>query len=52
MNKLSKIFLIIILILTIILTIMTYYYLHWRKAYFHIAYELYQVREIWRYTTI
>ena len=48
MNRLSRIFLIIIIILGIALGIMTYNYLHWRKTAFNLSNELYQVRETWK----
>lgn len=47
MNKLSKIFLIIIIILLVALGIMTYKWWEWRTTAFKRSYELYQVRDIW-----
>lgn len=46
MNKLSKIFLLIIIVLTIALAIMTYYYLHFRKLYFNSANEAARISEL------
>ena len=46
MNKLSKIFLLIIIVLTITLGIMTYYCLHFRKLYFSSADEAARIAEI------
>ena len=40
MNKLSKIFLVIILILAIALGVMIYYYFYWRNAYLSAANEM------------
>lgn len=43
MNKLSKIFLVIIVILTIALGLATYYLIYYREAYFSAANQLYEV---------
>lgn len=40
MNRLSKIFLVIILILAIALGVMVYYYFYWRNAYLSAANEM------------
>ena len=47
MNKLSKIFLVIIIILLVALGIMTYNWWHWRTTAFEVSKELYQVRDTW-----
>jgi len=46
MNKLSKVFLTIIVILTIALGIMTYYYFYFREAYFSAANEMVKMATI------
>ncbi len=43
MNKLSKIFLVIIIILTIALGVMTYYYVQMRQAYLGAANQMYDM---------
>lgn len=40
MNRLSKIFLFLIIILSIALVIMTYYFFYWREGYLKAANEL------------
>lgn len=45
MNKLSKIFLVIIILLTIALGIMTYYVFYWRSGYVEAVNELIRVIE-------
>lgn len=43
MNKLSKLFLVIIVILTIALGVMTYYYVQMRQAYLGAANQIYEM---------
>lgn len=43
MNKLSKLFLVIIVILTIALGVMTYYYVQMRQAYLGAANQMYEM---------
>lgn len=45
MNKLSKVFLGIIILLIIALGIMTYYYFYWRDGYLTAANELVKINE-------
>ena len=45
MNKLSKIFLGIIIILVIALVITTYYFIYYRNAYFSVANDMVRIVE-------
>ena len=45
MNKLSKIFLVIIIFLAISLGVMTYYYSYWKEGYLRAANELVKYTE-------
>ena len=45
MNKLSKIFLVLIILLAIFLGIMTYYYFYWREGYLTVSNELMKTTE-------
>ena len=45
MNKLSKIFLAIIIILLIALGIMTYYYFYWRDGYLKVSNDMVKTME-------
>ena len=45
MNKLSKIFLVIIIILVIALVITSYYWTYYRNAYFSVANEMVKIVE-------
>ena len=45
MNRLSKIFLVLIIILSIALGIATYYWIYYRNAYFSVANEMVRIVE-------